>query len=243
MLTGFCFQEASVASSAEEGLEDSGAVVVMGTSGGEKETHVNVGRQLNKFRHAVGIDKLMGHGDECIFEEEECSLQAVLAEQLQKEKKNPNAKESNKSKSKMKEGQDSVFTQFKQFLDKEHSVENLLFWMEAEEVRHIPDAEEQRSYLKHRVKAINKKFISTEAKTQINLPSQMVKEIQDNLGDPSTDIFHKAQQEVFMLMDRDVFPRFFKTQPVTLDKAHHTTAKGPLGPKKAVAKITRSLTA
>jgi hypothetical protein len=216
---------------------------MMGTGYGEKEqsTHVNVGRQLNKLKHAVGIDKLMGHGEDSDCEEDECSLRGVLAEQLQKDSLSEQLQKKKDKAKKDGVSGDSVFTQFKQFLDKEHSVENLLFWMEAEEVRHIPDAEEGRQYLKHRVEQINKKYVSTEAKTQVNLPVGIVKGIAANLEDPDKDIFQKAQQEVFLLMDRDVFPRFLKTQP----KAQPSSkSQGPVGPSKPrKERLNRSLTA
>ena len=56
------------------------------------------------------------------------------------------------------------------------------------------------------------RFSFVKSRQQINLPAAIVKEITANLEDPSRDIFGKAQDEVFHLMERDVFPRFLKSQ-------------------------------
>lgn len=91
--------------------------------------------------------------------------------------------------------------QFAQFLRKEFSAENLLFWQEAEAYRRHPSPE-LASYL-------YKTFVDVGAPLEVNTPFSTKEEIKARLeqGAPG-DLFEAMQREVYGLMETDSFKRF-----------------------------------
>ena len=49
--------------------------------------------------------------------------------------------------------------------------------------------------------------------TQVNLDYQTTQEVKENLKHPDNDAFLKAQHSIYLLMARDSFVRFVKSEP------------------------------
>lgn len=97
---------------------------------------------------------------------------------------------------------------FKQFLEKEHNNENLLFWMEVESFKNTTDKEQ----LRKRAQTIYQKFIHSDGPLVLNLPFKFMQKIEDimkNKNEISSNLFDEAQAEIFKLMQMDPFPRYF----------------------------------
>ena len=55
---------------------------------------------------------------------------------------------------------------------------------------------------------IHRKYIKEEALLQVNICSSTRLEITKKLSDPTRAIFKRAQDEIFRLMDSDIYPKF-----------------------------------
>jgi len=92
---------------------------------------------------------------------------------------------------------------FAEFLSKEFSAENLLFWQEAELYRQHPSAD-HAAY-------IYRTFVVEGAPLEVNTPQTtkaLIKERLDAGPKPQADVFAEVQMEVFGLMENDSFKRF-----------------------------------
>jgi len=99
---------------------------------------------------------------------------------------------------------------FQKFLQREWSVENLLFWKAAEEYRSKFDARtaEESMLLAKKMFA---EFVTPDAPLCVNLPYKIRMDITqkvDGMEPITRDFFSSAQEEIFNLMLKDSFRRF-----------------------------------
>ena len=96
---------------------------------------------------------------------------------------------------------------FLSFLKKEHSAENIQFWIECQKYKNL-SADQLPDYARH----IYKEYLSGSAQYQVNIDSSRLKEIETGLDKPNAWTFDKVEQDIFLLMKRDSYPRFLKSQ-------------------------------
>ncbi|XP_006875390.1 PREDICTED: regulator of G-protein signaling 12 [Chrysochloris asiatica] len=98
---------------------------------------------------------------------------------------------------------------FSDFLRKEFSEENILFWQACEYFHHVP-AHDKRE-LSYRAREIFSKFLCSKATTPVNIDSQ-AQLADDILNAPHPDMFKEQQLQIFNLMKFDSYTRFLKSQ-------------------------------
>uniref|UniRef100_H2YTF7 RGS domain-containing protein n=1 Tax=Ciona savignyi TaxID=51511 RepID=H2YTF7_CIOSA len=110
---------------------------------------------------------------------------------------------------------------FREFLKKEFSEENLDFWLEIESYR------KQKSNKQLKLaQIIHETYVDVNAPSEINIDAGTRATTKSNMQKPDSATFDLAQVRVFLLMERDSFPRFL------LSKFKPTVAtKTPNGPK------------
>nr|XP_039269265.1 regulator of G-protein signaling 2-like isoform X1 [Styela clava] len=100
---------------------------------------------------------------------------------------------------------------FRIFLESEFSVENLDFWIAAEEYRKIKNNEARRE----RMREIYEEYISPGALNQINLDHFTRQQIIQHMATDTTssiDTFTGAQRYVFNIMENDSYARFVRSK-------------------------------
>ncbi|XP_076144810.1 regulator of G-protein signaling 12 isoform X2 [Alosa pseudoharengus] len=97
---------------------------------------------------------------------------------------------------------------FSEFLKKEFSEENLLFWQACEFFSQVP--ENDKKQLSQKAQEIYNSFLSSQASTPVNIDSQA--QLADNvLNAPQPDMFKEPQLQIFNLMKFDSYARFLKS--------------------------------
>ncbi|XP_077374541.1 regulator of G-protein signaling 21-like [Festucalex cinctus] len=96
---------------------------------------------------------------------------------------------------------------FREFLQSEHSEENILFWLACEEYKKIKDVPEMISSANR----IYSEFVQTEAPKQINIDCSTREKITKDISQPTLTSFDSAQKLIYCLMARDCYPRFLKS--------------------------------
>ncbi|KAG7222924.1 hypothetical protein INR49_015951, partial [Caranx melampygus] len=94
---------------------------------------------------------------------------------------------------------------FSEFLKKEFSEENILFWQACEYFSHVPENDK-----KQRAREIFNSFLSSKATTPVNIDSQ-AQLADDILNAPRPDMFKEQQLQIFNLMKFDSYTRFLKS--------------------------------
>nr|XP_046260100.1 regulator of G-protein signaling 12b isoform X2 [Scatophagus argus] len=97
---------------------------------------------------------------------------------------------------------------FSEFLKKEFSEENILFWQACEFFSHVP--ENDKKQLSQRAREIYNSFLSSKATTPVNIDSQ-AQLADDILNAPRHDMFKEQQLQIFNLMKFDSYTRFLKS--------------------------------
>ncbi|XP_037614688.1 regulator of G-protein signaling 12-like [Sebastes umbrosus] len=97
---------------------------------------------------------------------------------------------------------------FSEFLKKEFSEENILFWQACEYFSHVPAADKKQ--LSQRAGEIYNSFLSSKATMPINIDSQ-AQLADDVLTSPRPDMFKTQQLQIFNLMKFDSYSRFLKS--------------------------------
>uniref|UniRef100_A0A3B3CP44 Regulator of G protein signaling 12b n=1 Tax=Oryzias melastigma TaxID=30732 RepID=A0A3B3CP44_ORYME len=97
---------------------------------------------------------------------------------------------------------------FSEFLKKEFSEENILFWQACEFFSHLP--ENDSIQLTQRAREIYNSFLSSKATTPVNIDSQ-AQLADDILNAPKPDMFKEQQLQIFNLMKFDSYTRFLKS--------------------------------
>ncbi|KAM7156185.1 regulator of G-protein signaling 12 isoform 4-T4 [Molossus nigricans] len=97
---------------------------------------------------------------------------------------------------------------FSDFLRKEFSEENILFWQACEYFNHVPAHDKKE--LSYRAREIFSKFLCSKATTPVNIDSQ-AQLADDILSAPHPDMFKEQQLQIFNLMKFDSYTRFLKS--------------------------------
>ncbi|KAI4879716.1 hypothetical protein NFI96_013870 [Prochilodus magdalenae] len=97
---------------------------------------------------------------------------------------------------------------FSEFLKKEFSEENILFWQACEIFSQVP--EHDKKQLSQKAKEIYNSFLSSKATTPVNIDSQ-AQLADDVLTAPRPDMFKQPQLQIFNLMKFDSYARFLKS--------------------------------
>ncbi|XP_078071281.1 regulator of G-protein signaling 12-like [Mustelus asterias] len=105
--------------------------------------------------------------------------------------------------------QDPVGTRyFSEFLKKEFSEENILFWQNCEYFSQI--SQHDKKQLLYRAREIYNNFLSNKAVTPVNIDSQ-AQLADDIINAPHPDMFKEQQLQIFNLMKFDSYTRFLKS--------------------------------
>ncbi|GFR98576.1 regulator of G-protein signaling 12 [Elysia marginata] len=102
---------------------------------------------------------------------------------------------------------------FTEFLQKEFSEENIIFWKACEQYRQLKD-EQQR---KLQAQDIYSRYLSSKASDPVNVDSAAKSHTEQFLDSPTTVMFDVAQNQIFQLMRQDSYSRFLKSE---LYKSH-----------------------
>ncbi|KAL0970365.1 hypothetical protein UPYG_G00241010 [Umbra pygmaea] len=97
---------------------------------------------------------------------------------------------------------------FSEFLKKEFSQENILFWQACEYFSHVPATDKKQ--LAQRAGDIYNSFLSSKATTPVNIDSQ-AQLADDVLTSPCPNMFKAQQLQIFNLMKFDSYSRFLKS--------------------------------
>ncbi|XP_034757278.1 regulator of G-protein signaling 12 isoform X2 [Etheostoma cragini] len=97
---------------------------------------------------------------------------------------------------------------FSEFLKKEFSEENILFWQACEYFSHVPATDKKQLSL--RAGEIYNSFLSSKATMPVNIDSQ-AQLADDVLTSPRPDMFKTQQLQIFNLMKFDSYSRFLKS--------------------------------
>ncbi|XP_014398494.1 PREDICTED: regulator of G-protein signaling 11 isoform X2 [Myotis brandtii] len=95
---------------------------------------------------------------------------------------------------------------FMDFLRKEFSAENLSFWEACEELRHGGQAQ-----IPALVDSVYQQFLAPGAVRWVNIDSQTMEQTLEGLRQPHRYVLDDAQLHIYMLMKKDSYPRFLKS--------------------------------
>ena len=96
---------------------------------------------------------------------------------------------------------------FLAFLEVEHSSENLRFWIECQKYKTMTIES-----LGDKAQDIYDKYLCETSECQVNIDSATLKDIQLHLCKPNVWTFDKIEHDVLLLMKRDSYPRFLKSE-------------------------------
>ncbi|XP_056898576.1 regulator of G-protein signaling 14 isoform X2 [Takifugu flavidus] len=97
---------------------------------------------------------------------------------------------------------------FTAFLKSEVSAENILFWQACEKFKKIPAASVDE--LKEEARSIYNVYLSEDAPYPVNI-DDTAKTEETDLEAPTSDMFNKAQAQIFKLMKMDSYRRFVRS--------------------------------
>ncbi|KAL5022712.1 hypothetical protein ScPMuIL_001867 [Solemya velum] len=96
---------------------------------------------------------------------------------------------------------------FTDFLKKEFSEENIIFWRSCEQYKKITDIEKR----KLKAREICNCHVVSGASDPVNIDSVAKQQVERHLENPIADMFDAAQQQIFHLMRQDSYSRFLKS--------------------------------
>ncbi|KAM6455701.1 regulator of G-protein signaling 1 [Liasis olivaceus] len=96
---------------------------------------------------------------------------------------------------------------FREFLKSEFSDENIEFWLACEDYKKT-----QADCLHGKAEKIYQEFVQSDARKQVNIDFHIRKSVAKKVQDPTHSSFDEAQRLVYVLMERDSYPRFLKSQ-------------------------------
>uniref|UniRef100_K7FF52 Regulator of G-protein signaling 1 n=2 Tax=Pelodiscus sinensis TaxID=13735 RepID=K7FF52_PELSI len=96
---------------------------------------------------------------------------------------------------------------FRDFLKSEFSEENIEFWLACEDYKKT-----QSDHLQDKAEKIYEEFVQIDAAKQINIDHHTRETTAKKAQDPTFTSFDEAQKTVYVLMERDSYPRFLKSK-------------------------------
>ncbi|KAG6933779.1 regulator of G-protein signaling 1 [Chelydra serpentina] len=96
---------------------------------------------------------------------------------------------------------------FREFLKSEFSEENIEFWLACEDYKKT-----KSDHLQDKAEKIYEEFVQIDAAKQINIDYHTRKATAKKAQDPTFTSFDEAQKTVYVLMERDSYPRFLKSE-------------------------------
>ncbi|OQR96937.1 Voltage-gated Ion Channel (VIC) Superfamily [Achlya hypogyna] len=97
---------------------------------------------------------------------------------------------------------------FLAFCEEIFCAESMYFWLECLEYQRIPHTD----YLRLRAQKIFRKYISPNAKLQVNLIHSIVRDIERQIDNPGRQLFVKAQQAIVSMLNKDTLPKFVRSK-------------------------------
>ncbi|KAJ8033234.1 Regulator of G-protein signaling 20 [Holothuria leucospilota] len=97
---------------------------------------------------------------------------------------------------------------FREFLRSEYSEENLMFWLACEDLQ----KESNSACVEEKARLIYEDFISILSPKEVSLDSKVREAVNLNMTTPDIHTFDEAQQQIYILMHRDSFPRFVNSK-------------------------------
>ncbi|XP_009993819.1 PREDICTED: regulator of G-protein signaling 11 [Chaetura pelagica] len=94
-----------------------------------------------------------------------------------------------------------------EFLKKEFSAENLSFWEACEELRYG-----EQSRISEIVDSIYQQFLAPGATRWVNIDSKTMERTLEGIKTPHRYVMDDAQMHIYMLMKKDSYPRFLKSE-------------------------------
>uniref|UniRef100_A0A8C8S0T6 Regulator of G-protein signaling 1 n=1 Tax=Pelusios castaneus TaxID=367368 RepID=A0A8C8S0T6_9SAUR len=96
---------------------------------------------------------------------------------------------------------------FREFLKSEFSEENIEFWLACEDYKKT-----KSDHLQGKAEKIYEEFVQIDATKQINIDHHTREMTAKKAQDPTSTSFDEAQKTVYVLMERDSYPRFLKSK-------------------------------
>ncbi|KHJ47332.1 regulator of G protein signaling domain protein [Trichuris suis] len=96
------------------------------------------------------------------------------------------------------------------FLVSEFSQENIKFWQAVQDLKYSPSSEVAR-----KVEAIYNEFLVSGAPCQVNVDSQTLESVNKSMHEKSIPLrycFSQAEEHIFILMSKDSYPRFARSE-------------------------------
>ena len=97
--------------------------------------------------------------------------------------------------------------EFQAYLKTEYSSENIRFYNSVRELKYCSN-----SLVNEKVEQIYNEFLSHGAPHEINIDSKTMDQTQKALKSPSRYIFDAAQSHIYLLMKKDSYPRFLRSE-------------------------------
>ncbi|XP_019858446.1 PREDICTED: regulator of G-protein signaling loco-like [Amphimedon queenslandica] len=98
---------------------------------------------------------------------------------------------------------------FEQFLEREHSEENIHFWIDVKQFKVTPE-----SNVSEASRRIYEVYLAPNAPQAINIDDRVHKAIEPLLETPTRHMYNEAQKEIYRLMRMDSYTRFKKSEIV-----------------------------
>ncbi|NP_001405809.1 regulator of G-protein signaling 10 isoform 5 [Mus musculus] len=123
---------------------------------------------------------------------------------------------------------------FREFLKKEFSEENVLFWLACEDFKKTED----RKQMQEKAKEIYMTFLSNKASSQVNVEGQS-RLTEKILEEPHPLMFQKLQDQIFNLMKYDSYSRFLKSDLFLKPKRTEEEEEEPPDAQTAAKRASR----
>uniref|UniRef100_A0A671RY38 Regulator of G-protein signaling 5-like n=1 Tax=Sinocyclocheilus anshuiensis TaxID=1608454 RepID=A0A671RY38_9TELE len=120
---------------------------------------------------------------------------------------------------------------FKAFLVSEFSEENIAFYLACEDYKSTKSAAKMPS----KAKRIYEEFIGSEATREVNIDYETRDITQANLKSPMASCFDMAQYRIYILMEKDCYPRFLRSTAYRNLLNQLTVKRAKARSKKAIA--------
>ncbi|ELK36769.1 Regulator of G-protein signaling 10 [Myotis davidii] len=124
---------------------------------------------------------------------------------------------------------------FREFLKKEFSEENVLFWLACEDFKKTQD----KKQMQEKAKEIYMTFLSSKASSQVNVEGQS-RLNEKILEEPHPLMFQKLQDQIFNLMKYDSYSRFLKSDLFLKHKRTEEEEEEPPDTQTAAKRASRT---